>query len=161
MLTVRGLIVEVGGKTIVDGASLQVRPGDKVGLVGRNGAGKTTLAQGPRRRGDPEGGRGPAGVGLRVPVPGPPRRRRARRHDLPRPRALGARARRPRDRIEKLRIALEEDPSSENIERFSEAQERFEAAGGYAAESEVRKLAAGVGLRRRPARPPPRGAVGR
>ena len=43
MLTVQDLVVEVGGKRIVDRASLQVRPGDKVGLVGRNGAGKTTL----------------------------------------------------------------------------------------------------------------------
>src|SRR5215207_8512505 len=43
VLTVRGLVVEVGGKRIVDGASLQVHSGEKVGLVGRNGAGKTTL----------------------------------------------------------------------------------------------------------------------
>ena len=33
-----------------------------------------------------------------------------------------------------------------NIERFFAAQEKFESEGGYAAESEVRKLAAGVGL---------------
>jgi ATPase subunit of ABC transporter with duplicated ATPase domains len=50
-------------------------------------------------------------------------------------------------RTEKLRIALEEHPSTENIERFSAAHDAFEAAGGYAAEAEVRKLAAGVGLR--------------
>ena len=42
---------------------------------------------------------------------------------------------------------MEENPSTENIERFSAAQEQFEAAGGYAAEAEVRKLADGVGLR--------------
>ena len=43
MLNVRDLVVEIGGKTIVDGTTFQVRAGDKVGLVGRNGAGKTTL----------------------------------------------------------------------------------------------------------------------
>ncbi|MSZ88251.1 MAG: ATP-binding cassette domain-containing protein, partial [Actinobacteria bacterium] len=43
MLNVRDLVVEIGGKTIVDGVTFQVRAGDKVGLVGRNGAGKTTL----------------------------------------------------------------------------------------------------------------------
>jgi ABC-type branched-subunit amino acid transport system ATPase component len=43
VLTARGLTVEVGGQTIVEGASLEIRAGDKVGLVGRNGAGKTTL----------------------------------------------------------------------------------------------------------------------
>src|SRR5262245_19005964 len=43
LLSVRDLVVEVGGKRIVEGVSLQVAAGDKIGLVGRNGAGKTTL----------------------------------------------------------------------------------------------------------------------
>ena len=42
-LTVRDLTVEIDTKRIVEGASFDVRAGDKVGLVGRNGAGKTTL----------------------------------------------------------------------------------------------------------------------
>ncbi|MFM7093288.1 MAG: ATP-binding cassette domain-containing protein, partial [Actinomycetota bacterium] len=43
MLQVNALTVEVGGKTIVEGASFTIMPKDKVGLVGRNGAGKTTF----------------------------------------------------------------------------------------------------------------------
>ena len=35
--------MEVGGRLVVDGASFTVMPRDKVGLVGRNGAGKTSL----------------------------------------------------------------------------------------------------------------------
>ena len=35
--------MEVGGRLVVEGASLTVRARDKVGLVGRNGAGKTSL----------------------------------------------------------------------------------------------------------------------
>ncbi|MEX0666094.1 MAG: ATP-binding cassette domain-containing protein [Acidimicrobiia bacterium] len=43
VLIARNLIVEIGAKTIVDGVDLNVRAGEKVGLVGRNGAGKTSL----------------------------------------------------------------------------------------------------------------------
>jgi ATPase subunit of ABC transporter with duplicated ATPase domains len=49
--------------------------------------------------------------------------------------------------LEKLRLILEEDPSDRNITRFSDAQEHFENEGGYAAESEVRRLVDGLGLR--------------
>jgi ATPase subunit of ABC transporter with duplicated ATPase domains len=147
VLTVRDLVVEIGAKRIVDGATLQVRPGEKVGLVGRNGAGKTTL--------------------LRV-LGGADRPRRG---TVQRPDLTGYLSQDPRsdavpddttvlahvlsgrgldellDRMEKLRIALEESPTTENIQRFTDAQETFDAAGGYAAEAEVRKLADGVGLR--------------
>src|SRR5437016_9187188 len=43
MLEANGLTVEVGGRPILEGASLALRAGDKAGLVGRNGAGKTSL----------------------------------------------------------------------------------------------------------------------
>lgn len=37
------LVVNLGGRTIVDGVSLTVQPGEIVGLIGTNGAGKTTI----------------------------------------------------------------------------------------------------------------------
>ena len=43
MLIARDLSVEVGGRLTLEGASFDVRAGDKVALVGRNGAGKTSL----------------------------------------------------------------------------------------------------------------------
>ena len=43
MLTVAQLSKSFGGRTLFEGASLQVNRGDRVGLVGPNGAGKTTL----------------------------------------------------------------------------------------------------------------------
>ncbi|MDQ1498406.1 MAG: hypothetical protein QOI86_1746 [Actinomycetota bacterium] len=39
MLQVKNLSVAVGGVTLVQGVSFNVRPREKVGVVGRNGAG--------------------------------------------------------------------------------------------------------------------------
>jgi ATPase subunit of ABC transporter with duplicated ATPase domains len=41
---------------------------------------------------------------------------------------------------------MEADPSDRAIERYTRAIERFRMDGGYSAESEVRRLAAGIGL---------------
>ena len=147
MLQVRELAVEVGGTVILDGASFSIRARDKVGLVGRNGAGKTSLLK-------VLGGAGR-----------PLRRRRApqRRPRLPARRTRGSTAstRPPRPcatsspgrgfdeamvRIEKLRLQMEEDPSERAVSRFTRAEEQFRLDGGYAAESEVRRIAAGLGL---------------
>ena len=43
MLTINGITVRLGGRTILDRAAAAIPPGSKVGLIGRNGAGKSTL----------------------------------------------------------------------------------------------------------------------
>ena len=49
-------------------------------------------------------------------------------------------------RIEKLRIAMEENPDDRNVGRYTRAEEQFRTSGGYAAESEARAMAAGLGI---------------
>src|SRR5699024_2014123 len=50
------------------------------------------------------------------------------------------------ERIAKLQAAMEADPDTRNIDRYTRALERFRMDGGYSAESEVRRLADGIGL---------------
>jgi len=147
VLIARDLVIEVGGKTIVKDATIQVRPGDKVGLVGRNGAGKTTLLRVLGGVASPRAGRvdRPAATGYLSQDPRSdtvPDDVNCLAHVL-----SGRGLDRMQNEMEKARLSLEEDPSPANVERFARAEERFEAAGGYAAESEVRRLAAGVRLR--------------
>ena len=43
LLTVQDVTIRIGGRTLLEGASLRVDAGRRIGLVGRNGAGKSTL----------------------------------------------------------------------------------------------------------------------
>jgi ATP-binding cassette subfamily F protein 3 len=43
LLSIRDVTIRLGGRTLLDGADLNVDAGRRIGLVGRNGAGKSTL----------------------------------------------------------------------------------------------------------------------
>jgi ATP-binding cassette, subfamily F, member 3 len=58
MIYLNGIRFGFGGQMLMDGVSLHVRPGDRIGLVGPNGAGKTTLLR--IIKGDIEGFEGTA-----------------------------------------------------------------------------------------------------
>lgn len=146
MLQARELSVEVGGHLVVERAAFTVMPKDKVGLVGRNGAGKTSLfkvlggAEAPKegqvvRRGGfgylPQDPRIDGALDARTSVT----------HVL-----SGRGVDAEMVRIEKLRIAMEELPDERNVDRYTRAEEAFRTSGGYAAESEARAMAAGLGL---------------
>ncbi|MEY4371577.1 MAG: hypothetical protein RL219_346 [Actinomycetota bacterium] len=147
MLQVSGLTVEVGGRVVLEGASFTIMPRDKVGLVGRNGAGKTSLFRTLGGELAPAAGNivKKGGFGY---LPQDPRLsgamdgRSAVTHIL-----SGRGIDDDLVRIEKLRIAMEEDPSDRNVRRFAKAEEEFGNKGGYAAESEARSIAAGLGLK--------------
>ena len=146
MLQVRELAVEVGGNVILDHASFSIRARDKVGLVGRNGAGKTSLLKVLGGAADPYAGVVHRSGGLGY-LPQDPRldgvdeATTAVRHIL-----SGRGFDEAMIRIEKLRLQMEEDPSERAVSRFTRAEEQFRLEGGYGAESDARRIAAGLGL---------------
>ncbi len=150
MLVVRDLRVEVGPRTLVQGASFSVQAGDKVGLVGRNGAGKTTLMR--------------TLVGYVAPASGSIIRsgnlgyfsQEAALPDLERPdmtaierilaaREIGVMQRRIEETRRKIE-RLDGDARDRAIRRFGRLQDEFDAKGGYVAEAEAKRTAASLGI---------------
>jgi ATPase subunit of ABC transporter with duplicated ATPase domains len=146
VLELSDLAVEVAGRQILEGLTLALRPGDKVGVVGRNGAGKTSLLR-------VIAGEAPALAGTAI-VRGSvgylrqdPRQHRADEDHTGLVHVLQARGlHEMAERLEKYRLAVEERPSDANVRRFARLEERYRAAGGYSGEAEARRIAAGLGL---------------
>lgn len=146
MLQSRAVRTEAGGVTLLDGVTFTVMPGDKVGLVGRNGAGKTTLLKVLAGVEAPAGGEVIVKGGLGY-LPQDPRMDSVAADTLALDHVLSGRGfDEAKVRLERLRLRMETDPSDRNIDRYTRAEERFGIEGGYAAESEVRRLAAGLGV---------------
>ena len=150
MLIVRELGIEIGARRILDPVTFTVGDSEKVGLVGRNGAGKSTLLS-VLLGAQPEHLRITGSV-----------QRQGRWCHLPQepvPGGLGVEpiglshvlSARGIDRLDadmqNARHALAADPTEENIERFTSLEEIFRERGGYEAESEVARLADGLGLK--------------
>ena len=147
MLQVQNLTVEVGGRNVVQGATFTIMARDKVGIVGRNGAGKTSMFRVLGGDAEPAAGKvnrsGAYGYLSQDP--------RTSTETESRPAISHVLSGRNIDedlvRLEKLRIAMEENPDERNVNRFTRAQDEFTQRGGYSAESEARSIAAGLGLK--------------
>lgn len=132
---------------VVEHASFTVMPRDKAGLVGRNGAGKTSLFKVLGGAVEPHAGKvlrkGGFGYLPQDPkIPGSRETLLAISHVL-----SGRQIDEDLARIEKLRTAMEQSATPQNIAKFSKAEDEFASKGGYAAESEARAIAAGLGLK--------------
>lgn len=147
MITAHDIELRAGARLLLMDASLQVGPGDRIGLVGRNGAGKTTLTKVLAGEADPAGGvvRRTGTVGY---LPQDPRT--GDLAILARDRILGARgldeaARSMRDAAQRMA-----ETDGESRDRAMRAYERatweFESLGGYAADAEAARIAASLGL---------------
>jgi ATPase subunit of ABC transporter with duplicated ATPase domains len=140
------LAIEAGGRAVVQGLTLSLQAGDKVGVVGRNGAGKTSTLEVLAGEAPPFAGRvvrrGAVGY-LRQ----DPRQRRAADQVTGLEHVLEARDLVELERaVEKARVALEEAHTDPHVRRFARLEEEYRLAGGYRGEADARVIAAGLGL---------------
>jgi ATPase subunit of ABC transporter with duplicated ATPase domains len=147
VIVASGLELRAGAQLLIEAASFQVGPGDKIGLVGRNGAGKTTLARVLAGEGLPAGG-----TVHRTGTIGylPQDSRAGDLAGLAVDRVLSARG------LDEVRAAMraaeqqmaDPDPGRRDaaVRRYGNAEERLLGLGGYGAEAEAASIAASLGL---------------
>jgi ATPase subunit of ABC transporter with duplicated ATPase domains len=144
------LTIEIGDRMLVSDASFVVGAGEKVGLVGRNGTGKSSFISVVvgeptpqlRHRGNVRL-LGSFGFLPQAPVPGGLGLEPTGFSHILSARGLDVLD----EAVGAARQAMADDPSAENIELFTDLQEKFQTNGGYEAESVMARLADGLGLR--------------
>ena len=139
--------MRAGAQVLLAGASFRIDTGDRIGLVGRNGAGKTTLTKVLAGTAAPAAGV-VAASGTVGYLPQDPRTGDLEVVALDR--ILSARG--LDESLARLRQAELDMASSDDavrdrgMRKYAAADAAFQAAGGYAAESEAASLAGSVGL---------------
>ena len=149
MITVHDLAIRVGARLLMSDVSFQVTDGDRIGLVGRNGAGKTTLTKVLSGTLDPSEGS--------VEVSGelgylPQDTHSGEDTEPVLARILSARGldgilRKLRRAEEEMGdMSLTEARREKAMNRYPRLEAELDAAGGYAAEAEAKRMAANLGL---------------
>ena len=167
VINVQDLIMRIGARQLVAGATFRVDKGMRIGLVGRNGAGKTTMTKLLAAASVEQG------TGHAVADADDRHGLEAVEHEgtiscngsvgyLPQDTRVGDLAEAARDRIlsargidtllvrireAEERIATTEgDAMAKALDRYTRVDHEFTMAGGYAAASEAARIAAALGL---------------
>ena len=147
MLVAKDLEVRAGARLLLEHASLQVAPGDKIGLVGRNGAGKTTLTK--ILSGEIQPAAGTVGrTGAVGYLPQDPRT--GDLEVVAKDRILSARGLDSVvERLRRAELAMGDGSAEvrdQAMATYARAEAELAAAGGYAAEAEAARIAGSLGL---------------
>ena len=147
MIAAHAVELRVGARVLLEEASFRIAPGDRIGLVGRNGAGKTTLTKTLSGETQPTGGQitRTGEIGYL-----PQDSKSGDMDQVAMDRVLSARnldrlVRQMRE-TEGQMASADEETQTAAMERYPRLEERFTAAGGYAAESEAERIASNLGL---------------
>ncbi|MFG3281296.1 ABC-F family ATP-binding cassette domain-containing protein [Streptomyces sp. NPDC048111] len=148
MITVRDAELRAGARLLLRDLSFTVSPGDRIGLVGRNGAGKTTLMTALAGQSRPAAGT----ITATAPVGFLAQDSRAADPTVTvTARILSARGLDTALRaLRDAEAAMAGSGSPAALERamaaYARAEAAFQAGGGYGAEAEAARVAAGLGL---------------
>ncbi|WP_226346197.1 ABC-F family ATP-binding cassette domain-containing protein [Agilicoccus flavus] len=147
MIAATGIELRAGSRLLLDDTTFRIAAGDRVGLVGRNGAGKTTLTKVLAGWSEPAAGSvtrsGEIGYLPQDPREGDPDR--IAQDVILSARELDVIVRKMRE-TEGAMASVDPETHDAAMARYPRLQERFEAAGGYAAESEAAAIASALGL---------------
>jgi ATPase subunit of ABC transporter with duplicated ATPase domains len=148
MLRVNDLTVEAGHRLLVDEVGFTVGPGDVVGLVGPNGAGKTTLLSTIASAASDARDRRVTLVGTLswLPQESPPTTSSTGLARLLSARGIDQLAAQLEAARRRIDSAPDKRARDRAVKTFANLQDRFELEGGYRAEAEAKRIAAGVGL---------------
>ena len=135
MLSLNGITVRLGGRSILDGASAALPPRSRVGLIGRNGAGKSTLVRVIAGMLEPDAGSADMPRGARI---GYIAQEAPAGAATPFETVLAA-------DLERARL-LDEAEHSSDPHRLGEIHERLNAIDAHAAPSRAARILVGLGF---------------
>lgn len=130
-----------GANLVLDNVTMEVKQGDRLGLIGRNGCGKSTLLQLVAGTTAPDGGtiavRKGARVGYLAQIP-------SEYEPLTVYEVLAGGYREEMTELERNMAEAGDAGLNAILQRYAELQERFERAGGYEMDARIEQVAAGL-----------------
>ncbi|MBX5465106.1 MAG: ABC-F family ATP-binding cassette domain-containing protein, partial [Clostridia bacterium] len=136
-----------GGEPVLEGVSLAVEPGQRIGVVGRNGAGKSTLLRLMAGELLPDAGRVRRRAGLRLRYVAQDAGAADERTPWERAEAAFAELRRQEAELGEMEALLARgEAPPELLERYGALQEGFRQGGGWAYRNRIEAVLHGLGL---------------
>ena len=139
-----------GGRTLYEGATLQLNAGQRWALVGPNGAGKTTLLKIIMGVESPDEGTVSFQKGTSVGYLEQEAKLAGHASALEEVKSSATEIRRLGERISELEAAIANTPEGDELnsllEEYGHAQDRFERLGGYELDSRARAILCGLGF---------------
>lgn len=149
LVTLSNVSMHFGGPVLLNGVSLDIDPGHKIGLIGQNGTGKSTLLKLIIGEGEPTEGRVVRQRGLNVAyqaqemryTPGATAFDEMRRlfiDDIERQRHM--------HEIEEALVSPDADERKRLLDRYEKLQAEHEARSGYEVDRRIETVLTGLGL---------------